>query len=67
VLRTFPEIVELYVGAHLYNINIGREMKSEVPKIKIKKVENRLDKLSPSLYNSNNEANNKLAHYKEAR
>ena len=32
-------------------------MKSEVPTKKIKKFENRLDKLSPSLYNSNNEAN----------
>ena len=42
-------------------------MKSEVPTNKNKKVENRLDKLSPSLYNGNNEANNKLAHYKEAR
>jgi hypothetical protein len=59
--------VELYVGASLYNINIGREMKSEVPKIKIKKFENRLDKLSLSLYNGNNEANTQLAHYKEAR
>jgi len=44
----------------------ARETKSEVPTIKNKKVENRLDKLFPFLYNGNNEANNKLAHYKEA-
>ena len=36
----------------------ARETKSEVPTIKNKKVENRLDKLFPFLYNSNNEANN---------
>jgi hypothetical protein len=36
----------------------ARETKSEVPTIKNKKVEKRLDKLFPSLYNSNNEANN---------
>ncbi len=59
--------MELYVGAPWYTCITGRETKSEVPKIKIKKFENRLDKLFPSLYNSNNEANNKLAHYKEAR
>ena len=36
----------------------ARETKSEVPTIKNKKVENRLDKLFPFLYNGNNEANN---------
>ena len=35
----------------------ARETKSEVPTIKNKKVENRLDKLFPFLYNGNNEAN----------
>jgi len=35
----------------------ARETKSEVPTIKNKKVEKRLDKLFPSLYNGNNEAN----------
>jgi hypothetical protein len=50
----------------LYNISIGRETKSQVPKIKTKKFRNRLDKFFPSLYNGNNEANTQLAHYKEA-
>ena len=36
----------------------ARETKSEVPTIKNKKVDNRLDKLFPFLYNGNNEANN---------
>ncbi len=56
----------LYVGGQQYTCIISRETKSEVPKKITKKLPNRLDKSFPRWYNSNNEANKQLAHYKEA-
>jgi len=47
----------LYVGGQQYTCITGKGNEVGSPQNKNKKVENRLDKLFPSLYNSNNEAN----------
>jgi hypothetical protein len=49
--------VELYVGGRWYTVYTGKGNEVGSPQNKNKKVENRLDKLFPFLYNGNNEAN----------
>ena len=48
----------LYVGGRWYTCITGKGNEVGSPHNKNKKVENRLDKLFPFLYNGNNEANN---------
>ena len=50
--------MELYVGGRWYTVYTGKGNEVGSPQNKNKKVENRLDKLFPFLYNGNNEANN---------